>query len=252
MQARSQPFGPTPITPTKLAYVQPVPGLHGNRGRTLTAVLDTIVDLDRQVIGATLQVQQKLPSGSSFGGLHGGYAKLSPSVVSLHNLTFVPGVELSGMLPAKEGSSQSITIHVSGAAATHGTITLGGSGRASGILAGERFNVSTTRAQLSRRIRRRARPRANGRSARSAGSRWRPGATSSRHPNHFTKSRVGGPKQSIQPRHSLHKMKGRGPKVTYNPQHPDADAQRARRQTSPYLRQHAENPVDWLPWGPGA
>ena len=21
-------------------------------------------------------------------------------------------------------------------------------------------------------------------------------------------------------------------------------------QTSPYLRQHAENPVDWLPWGP--
>ncbi|HEX5853770.1 MAG TPA: thioredoxin domain-containing protein [Solirubrobacteraceae bacterium] len=24
------------------------------------------------------------------------------------------------------------------------------------------------------------------------------------------------------------------------------------RETSPYLRQHAENPVDWLPWGPGA
>ena len=23
-------------------------------------------------------------------------------------------------------------------------------------------------------------------------------------------------------------------------------------QTSPYLRQHAENPVDWLPWGPVA
>jgi hypothetical protein len=24
------------------------------------------------------------------------------------------------------------------------------------------------------------------------------------------------------------------------------------RESSPYLRQHAENPVDWLPWGPGA
>jgi len=24
------------------------------------------------------------------------------------------------------------------------------------------------------------------------------------------------------------------------------------QQTSPYLRQHAQNPVDWLPWGPGA
>ena len=23
-------------------------------------------------------------------------------------------------------------------------------------------------------------------------------------------------------------------------------------ETSPYLRQHAENPVDWLPWGPDA
>ena len=144
------PFSPTPVTPTKLAHVQPVPGLGGNRGRTLTAVLDTIVDLARQVIGATLQVEQKLPNGSSFGGLHGGYAKLSASAVGLHDFTFVPGVALSGTLPAKEGKLKGITIHVSGAAATHGTITLGSGGRASGTLAGERFNVSTAKAQLSR------------------------------------------------------------------------------------------------------
>jgi pimeloyl-ACP methyl ester carboxylesterase len=144
------PFGPTPITPTRLAHVQPVPGLGGNRGRTLTAVLDTIVDLERQLIGATLQVQQKLPNGSSFGGLHGGYAKLSASAVRLHDLTFVPGVALSGTLPTKEGRLQSITIHVSGSAATHGTITLGNGGRATGTLAGERFDVSTAKAQLSR------------------------------------------------------------------------------------------------------
>ena len=144
------PFSPTPITPTKLARVQPVPGLGGDRGRTLTAVLDTIVDLERQLIGATLQVQQKLPNGSSFGGLHGGYAKLSASAVSLHDFTFVPGVALSGTLPAKEGKLLSITIHVSGAAATHGTITLNAGGRASGSLAGEHFNVSTAKAQLSR------------------------------------------------------------------------------------------------------
>ncbi|HAH64386.1 MAG TPA: thioredoxin domain-containing protein, partial [Rhizobiales bacterium] len=24
---------------------------------------------------------------------------------------------------------------------------------------------------------------------------------------------------------------------------------RLSRETSPYLRQHAENPVDWYPWG---
>jgi pimeloyl-ACP methyl ester carboxylesterase len=107
-------FSPTPITPTKLAHVQPVPGLGGNRGRTLTAVLDTLVDLDRQVIGATLQVEQALPSGSSFGGLHGGYAKLSATAVRLHDFTFVPGVQLSGTLSDKGGKLQGITVRVNG------------------------------------------------------------------------------------------------------------------------------------------
>ncbi len=144
------PFGPTPVTPTRLAYVQPVPGLHGTAGRTLTAVLDTIVDLERQVIGATLQVQQELPTGSSFGGLHGGYARLSASAVSLHGLTFVPGVALSGTLPVSGGRLHSITVHVGGAAAAHGTVTIASGGRALGFLGGRRFNVSIARAQLSR------------------------------------------------------------------------------------------------------
>jgi pimeloyl-ACP methyl ester carboxylesterase len=144
------PFNPTPITPTRLAYVQPVPGLHGTAGRTLTAVLDTIVDLERQVIGATLQVQQELPSGSSFGGLHGGYARLSASAVSLHGLTFVPGVALSGTLPASGGRLHSITVHISGTTAAHGTVTITSGGRATGVLGGRHFDVSTARAQLSR------------------------------------------------------------------------------------------------------
>ena len=144
------PFSPTPVTPTRLAYVQPVPGLHGTAGRTLTAVLDTIVDLERQVIGATLQVEQELPTGSSFGGLHGGYARLSASAVSLHNLTFVPGVALSGTLPASGGQLHSITVHVGGAAAAHGTVTLASGGRALGSLGGRRFDVSIAHAQLSR------------------------------------------------------------------------------------------------------
>jgi pimeloyl-ACP methyl ester carboxylesterase len=144
------PFSPTPITPTKLAHVQPVPGLSGDRGRTLTAVLDTIVDLERQVIGATLQVEQELPSGSSFGGLHGGYAKLSASAVSLHGLTFVPGVALSGTLPASGGKLHSITVRVGGSAAAHGTVTIASGQRASGVLGGRRFDVSIAKAQLSR------------------------------------------------------------------------------------------------------
>jgi pimeloyl-ACP methyl ester carboxylesterase len=143
-------FSPTPITPTQLARVQPVPGLGGNPGRTLTAVLDTLVDLERQVIGATLQVEQELPSGSSFGGLHGGYARLSTSAVRLHGFAFVSGVTLSGALPVSAGKLHSITVRVGGAAAAHGTVTIASGSRATGVLDGRHFNVSTARAQLSR------------------------------------------------------------------------------------------------------
>jgi pimeloyl-ACP methyl ester carboxylesterase len=143
-------FSPTPITPTRLASVQPIPGLRGNPGRTLTAVLDTLVDLERQVIGATLQAQQELPSGSSFGGLHGGYARLSPAAVRLSRLTFVPGVQLSGSLPASGGRIHSITVRIGGGAASHGTVTIASGQRATGKLGGVHFNVSIAGARLSR------------------------------------------------------------------------------------------------------
>ena len=58
-------------------------------------------DLNRQVIAATLQADSQLPSGASFGGLHGGYARLSASKATLRNLSFVPGVSLSGSFPVR-------------------------------------------------------------------------------------------------------------------------------------------------------
>ena len=114
----ANPFAPTPLTPTKLAYVHPVPGLSGKPSLTLTAVLDTIVDLNRQVVGATLQADAQLPSGSSFGGLRGGYAKLSPSKLQLTRFTFVPGVELSGTFPVKNGQLQTTTLRITGSSAS--------------------------------------------------------------------------------------------------------------------------------------
>jgi hypothetical protein len=127
-----------------------VPGLAGNPGRTLTAVLDTLVDLERQVIGATLQAERELPSGSSFGGLHGGYAQLSSTAVSLHDFTFVPGVQLSGILPAAGGKLHTIAVRISGADASHGTVAIGANRRATGSLGGRRFALSTAKARLSR------------------------------------------------------------------------------------------------------
>jgi pimeloyl-ACP methyl ester carboxylesterase len=143
-------FAPTPLTPTKLAYVHPVPGLSGKPSVTLTAVLDTIVDLNRQVIGATLQADAKLPSGSSFGGLRGGYAKLSSNKVQLSHFTFVPGVELSGTFPVKSGQLQTTTLRITGATAADGTVQVGSGKQVTGTLGGKRFNINIAKVKLSR------------------------------------------------------------------------------------------------------
>jgi pimeloyl-ACP methyl ester carboxylesterase len=144
------PFAPTPLTPTKLAYVHPAPGLSGKPGLTLTAVLDTILDLNRQVIGATLQADTQLPSGSSFGGLRGGYAKLSSSRVQLSHFTFVPGVELSGTFPVKKGELQTTTLRISGATAANGTVRVGSGTQVTGSLGGQRFSINIAKVKLSR------------------------------------------------------------------------------------------------------
>ena len=143
-------FAPTPVSPTRLAYVSPPPGLRGRPGRTLTAVLDTIVDLSRQVIGATLQAAQELPSGSSFGGLRGGYARLSSTAATLRRYSVVPGVALSGTFPVRNGSLQPATVSVGGTRASTGTVTFTGHSFVTGRLGRRRFRVSLATVKLSR------------------------------------------------------------------------------------------------------
>ncbi len=143
-------FAPTPVAPRKLAYLHSPPGLGGKPGRTLTAVLDAIVDLDRQVVAATLQAEQELPSGSSFGGLRGGYAKLTSSAATLRNFSFVTGVKLSGTFPVKNHELQPATIRISGGSAAAGSVRLSSDKRVTGMLGGKRFNVSLTKVKLSR------------------------------------------------------------------------------------------------------
>lgn len=143
-------FAPTPLAPRRLAYIQAPATLPGRAGETLVAVLDTLIDLNRQVIGATLQASQELPDGSSFGGLRGGYARLSSTSVTLRRFAFVPGVELSGTFPVRNGELQPATIHVSGGEAAGGTIRIGSAfRRASGTLGGHRVSVSVSSVHLS-------------------------------------------------------------------------------------------------------
>ena len=40
-----------------------------------------------------------------------------------------------------------------------------------------------------------------------------------------------------------------GPLVAAEPAKKDAPANRLAKESSPYLLQHAHNPVDWFPWG---
>lgn len=143
-------FAPTPVSPTRLAYLSTPRGLRGRPGRTLTAVLDTLVDLSRQVISATLQADQELPSGSSFGGLRGGYATLAPGSVRLVRYSFVSGVALSGTFPVSEGQLQPATIAIGGSAAARGRVAFTLHSYVSGRLGGRRFRVSLANVKLSR------------------------------------------------------------------------------------------------------
>ncbi|MGC2375100.1 MAG: alpha/beta hydrolase, partial [Solirubrobacteraceae bacterium] len=143
------PFGPTPIVPTKLGLVKAVGGVAGRPGSTLAVVLETILDLERQVVGATLQANQELPSGSSFGGLRGGFARIASSSLSLHRLSFVNGVQLTGRFAVVHGHLRPADVRVEGSQAARGTVRIGASSRVSGTLSGVRFNVSLAKVRIA-------------------------------------------------------------------------------------------------------
>jgi pimeloyl-ACP methyl ester carboxylesterase len=141
-------FAPTPVTPTRLAYVKPVGGVHGQAGSTLTVALETILDLERQVVGATLQAEQQLPSGASFGGLRGGYARIGASSLLLHRLSFVPGVELTGAFQIVKGKLRPSTVRVEGKLASRGSLRIGGP-TVTGTLGGVHLRVSLAKVRLA-------------------------------------------------------------------------------------------------------
>ena len=144
-------FSPTPITPTRLSSINPPSGLHGRAGQTLVAVLDTLVDLNRQLIAATIQADRELPSGSSFGGLRGGFAKITSAEAILRDFSFVPGVEITATFPIRHHQLEPANIRVFGRQAAAGTVRFGAqSTKAVGTLAGRHFAISIAKVKLSR------------------------------------------------------------------------------------------------------
>jgi pimeloyl-ACP methyl ester carboxylesterase len=149
-EATHNPFAPTPITPAKLTLVKAVGGLPGRAGSTLAVVLDTILDLERQVVGATLQANQELPNGSSFGGLKGGFARITASALKLHRLSFVSGVQVTGTFVVHKGHLRPADLRVEGSQAAVGTVRVGASAHVSGTLGGRRFDVNLAKVNLAR------------------------------------------------------------------------------------------------------
>jgi pimeloyl-ACP methyl ester carboxylesterase len=145
----SDTFTPTPIAPTKVDHLSTTRALPGKPGRTLTAVLDSVLDLERQMIGATLQANQRLPVGAGLGGLHGGVATITAAGVRLRRFSFITGIQLSGLLPTSNGKLQTATVEVAGAGAAPGTVRISNGKRTSGTLGGKRFDIATSTVKLS-------------------------------------------------------------------------------------------------------
>ncbi len=141
---------PPPVPPRSLSGVRAPAGLPGRPGRTVVAVLDTIHDLGRQVIAATIQAGAKLPNGASFGGLRGGYTRLSHSKVRLRAYSFISGVQLTGTFQVRSGRLLNSTIVVGGPSAAPGIVRYGSSAkRVVGVLGGHVFSLSLAKVKVA-------------------------------------------------------------------------------------------------------
>lgn len=112
------PFSPTPVAPTKFSRLKPT-GRGGKIGRTITAALITAQDMRRQVIGDLLEAG-RLPARA--GGLRGGRIIVRNSLLTLFNVVYVPGVQVSGTVPLNGGGRQRLTL--TGSKAARGKITV--------------------------------------------------------------------------------------------------------------------------------
>jgi hypothetical protein len=122
---------PTPLPPSSVRALRPVPGVRGLPGKTLTAFARTLDDVTLSAVLALLDAPGTAGTIQA-GGLRAGRFTLSRATgaLELRGLSYVPGVVVSGR--GKPGDS---TWVISGSRAARGTLTLA-NGRVTGTLAG--------------------------------------------------------------------------------------------------------------------
>jgi pimeloyl-ACP methyl ester carboxylesterase len=147
-QATANHFPPAPLPPDRLSALPTAAGVGGARGRTVKAALDSVLDLRRTVLELALDFGE-LPVGARFGGLRGGTVHVTKAGARLMRFSYVPGVELSGLIPMRlllRNGGATASLAIGGPAGSHGRLRLAAGGRLSGVLDGRRIhaNASTT------------------------------------------------------------------------------------------------------------
>ncbi|HEX3517574.1 MAG TPA: alpha/beta fold hydrolase [Solirubrobacteraceae bacterium] len=139
-------FPPTPLPPRSLSFIAPTHGVQGAPGRTLTAAVDSIRDLERSIVLVGIG-SGSIPVGARFGGLRGGDARVTKSTVVLSHYSYVPGVQLSGTISINlllKSKGPSATVGVTGSSAAAGQVRISTAHRFSGVLGGRGFSVHLT------------------------------------------------------------------------------------------------------------
>jgi hypothetical protein len=139
-------FPPAPLAPTRLAALAPTPGVDAAQGRTVKAAVDTVLDVRRTIIELTLDFGE-LPLGVRFGGLRGGTVAMTGAGAKLVRLSYVPGVQLTGLIPRGvllRNRGPAANLRVGGSAAAGGRLRIAAGGRLSGMLGGRGFRVNVS------------------------------------------------------------------------------------------------------------
>ncbi len=137
-------FKPTPAPPKSLAAVSG----RSKNARTVTAVLATLADVRRQLIGDAIAAQRPVTVGSRTGGLRGGVAIVEGRFATLREVSYVPGVTVSGNFAFGAGTTQ---VRVRGSRAARGSLSIDEQGRVTGTLSGRRVSVIASAASARTR-----------------------------------------------------------------------------------------------------
>lgn len=157
---------PAPLPPLRMGLVSPERGYEGLSGRTLHAIRLTLQDVSHEL---TLQAgsSEELSAATTLrtGGLRAGWAEITSTGLSLHGLSYVPGLALSGFI-----KGETADVQVTGPSAADGTLRLGRHDALVGTLGGRHVELVASREASAAIVARDAQESSNSRAGGSAGT----------------------------------------------------------------------------------